>query len=305
MSEALTEDNVFLMGRPPMGEYLGFLTTQMVDGHLADRGALAQEWRTANDRVKELERDESGWADGVAIESVAAELSDLEESVCGDPVYRKQFELVPWRVGTVELDRLVVFQKRIGLKHAKRLSETNGKSPSARDIFRLCLPVHRPVPPPVSVHQGTNGWVFTSPSNDLRVMDATLLRPDQVSGYQPRGIDGHVVAAMVGFSPNLLHVLHVEGRIVLMNGSHRAYALRDAGVLRAPCLVLEVTRREELEVVASEEIKNRPDDYLKAPRPPVLKDYFDPALRKVVAVRSLLHQVQVGFVVNQTATPAA
>jgi hypothetical protein len=155
------------------------------------------------------------------------------------------------------------------------------------------------------VHQGTNGWVFTSPSNDLRVMDATLLRADQVSGYQPRGIGGYVVAAIVGFSPNLLHVLQVEGRILLMNGSHRAYALRGAGVLRAPCLVLEVTRREELEVVASEEIKNKPDDYLKAPRPPVLKDYFDPALRKVVAVRPLLHQVQVGFVVNQTATPAA
>jgi hypothetical protein len=88
-----------------------------------------------------------------------------------------------------------------------------------------------------------------------------------------------------------------------MNGSHRAYALRDAGLTKAPCLVVEVTRREELEVTASEELKNKPDDYLKAPRPPMLRDYFDPALRKIVPVRRLMHQIQVGIGTNQTAFP--
>jgi hypothetical protein len=277
----------------------------MVEGHLADRGALAQEWRTANERVKQLERDEAGLADGVAIGAVPADLRDQEVAVTNDLVYRKQFELVPWRVGVVELDRVVVFQKRIGLDHVARLAREIGKKPSPKDVFRLCLPVHRPAPPPVSAHEATNGWIFTSPSNDLRALDATLLRPDQISGYQSRGTNAYVLALMVGFSPNLLHMLHVEGRLLLMNGSHRAYALRDAGVRHVPALIIEVTRREELDVVASEEIKSKPDDFLKASRPPLLKDYFDPALRKIVPVRRLLHQVQAGFVANTTATPAA
>jgi hypothetical protein len=301
--QELIETNVFLMGRPPLGEYLGFLTTQMVDGHLADRGLLAQEWREANDRVKQLERDEAGWADGATVDPISADLQELEARVLSDAMYRRQFELVPWCVGEVELDRLVVYQKRIGLGHIERVRATLGPNPSRADVFRLCLPYHHPPTPAVTTQQAPNGWVFTSPSNDLRLMDATLLRPDQISGYQAKGATSQVVALMVGFSPNLLHVLQIEGRLILMNGSHRAYALREAGFDRVPCLVLKVTRREELEVVGSEEVKAKPDEFLKAPRPPVLKDYFDPALRKLVPVRRLLHQVQVGFGVNQTATP--
>ena len=93
--------------------------------------------------------------------------------------------------------------------------------------------------------------------------------------------------------------------MLLLNGSHRAYAVRDSGISHAPCLVQQVTRREELEVTAVSELVQRPDDFLVAPRPPLLKDYFDPLLRMDVQVPKTVRQVRVVVSVETLDAPAA
>jgi hypothetical protein len=105
------------------------------------------------------------------------------------------------------------------------------------------------------------------------------------------------VALTVGFGANFLTVMHAEGRLVLTNGSHRAYALRDLGVTEVPCIIQRVTRRDELELMGVAELTGNPDRFLTAPRPPMLKDYFDPMLRKIIDVRkkNRVVTVQVGF----------
>jgi len=48
-------------------------------------------------------------------------------------------------------------------------------------------------------------------------------------------------------------------------------------VIRHPtgaCLIQHVTRRDELELVASGDFAANPDRYLKSARPPMLRDYF-------------------------------
>jgi len=52
------DPHVFLVGRPPIGEYLGFITGQTIEGANADHGDLAEAWRRANDHVQRLEVDE-------------------------------------------------------------------------------------------------------------------------------------------------------------------------------------------------------------------------------------------------------
>ncbi len=99
---------------------------------------------------------------------------------------------------------------------------------------------------------------------------------------------------MVGFGSNFLNAIQAEGRLVLNNGSHRAYALRDLGIMHAPCIVQHVSRREELEVL-NQQLHAEPDRYLKAARPPMLKDYFDPLLRAVLQVPRRKRQVKVTF----------
>jgi len=129
------------------------------------------------------------------------------------------------------------------------------------------------------------------------------IKPSQL--FQHAG--GRPVAILglaVGYGSNFLNVIHVENRLVLGNGSHRAYALRDLGVNQIPCLIQRVTRRDELDLVASGDFASSPDRYLKSPRPPMLRDYFDPALRKIVPVYRKNRVVRVQFGIEQTDIPA-
>jgi len=289
------DEHVFLIGRPPMGEYLGYIQTQTVDGDKVDPGALANEWRAANDHIHDLEAQEAGWADNPVIADIPKHLEPLRNGAVANPNFHRSYSIVPTSVGIIELDRLVVFQKHINLEYVRLIRETLGQAPSDEDIFRFCLPFGQPRPGVQLRRVAQNSFIFVSPSNDLRFLDCTVLQPTQVSGYQPAGPMVGAVALVVGFGANCLSALHVEKRLILQNGSHRAFALRDAGITHVPCVIQTVSRREELPVIATDPVNQEPDLYLKAPRPPLLKDYFDPRLRKLVMVPKQNRQVKITF----------
>ena len=81
------------------------------------------------------------------------------------------------------------------------------------------------------------------------------------------------------------------------------YALRNMGITHVPCVIRHVSRREELSLTGAIDVQQRPDLYLVAPCPPLLKDYFDPQLRKLVAVPRKLRQVKVTVGVEVTDAP--
>ena len=110
-----TDDHVFLLGRPPIGELLGFIRNMALDGQNADQGALAQEWRTANDHLKAVEATEAGIADNPPELPLPVAMQPLADRALADPMYQVAYQFVPTRVALVELDRLVVFQKFINL----------------------------------------------------------------------------------------------------------------------------------------------------------------------------------------------
>ena len=143
-----------------------------------------------------------------------------------------------------------------------------------------------------------------SPSNDLRFLGTMRLQASNIKDYAPPGNLVGVVGIAVGFGSNFLNAVCAENRIILNNGSHRAYALRDMGFTHVPCIVQHVASREQLDVVACTDIREAPDFYLKHPRPSMLKDYFNPKLRKIMPVRRRLHQVTVQFEVDDFSVPA-
>ena len=55
------------------------------------------------------------------------------------------------------------------------------------DVFRLCLPLERRPPPHRLMTPDADTFEFASPSNDLRFLEAVVLRPEQVADYQPFG----------------------------------------------------------------------------------------------------------------------
>jgi hypothetical protein len=244
--------------------------------------------------VLAVERSEAGIADDVTIGELAPELMPLRERVLADPLVQLSFALTPIDVGMVELDRLVVFQKHINLSHVEqRLSPRVAAAKTPEAVFRFCLPFEDRVDPPTAFGGGPGGWIFKSPSNDFRFLGAKVIDPKDVAGLHVQGVPAHIVAVAVGYGPNYLAAAHVEGRLILWNGSHRAYALRAAGYTHVPCLIKRVSRRDELEAMGQPDVNENPDRFLSAPRPPILRDYFDDELRLIAHVQPTVRQVQV------------
>jgi hypothetical protein len=172
-SVGLGHPHVFLIGRPPLSEYLGFIAANAVDGAAADQGALANTWRQANDHIRELEVEEAGWADSPAVLPLPGDVHALRDRLLGDPMVQRTFALFPVEIGMVELERMVVFQKQINVAYAANLRAAFGDDPTPEDLFRFCLPIGERRDPPVRGQRiAQNAWAFVSPSNDFRLLDA-------------------------------------------------------------------------------------------------------------------------------------
>ncbi len=299
------DDYVFLIGRPPIGEFLGFMRMMAANGHLADQGQLTQEWRKANDHVMHLEKSEAGMADKPAVQPLPAEMHQFQQKVLDDPVFKHAFQYVPTELVMVELDTLVVYQKFINLGFVRQLKSKLGAKPTPELIFRTALSVDFSPPNVQLMQTGPNSFTFLSPSTDFRFLKPELFGADKLINIIQSDRPVAMLGLVLGYGSNYLNAVQIEDRIILNNGSHRAYALRDLGIRNAPCLLQHISRRDELEVTGPPEILQNPDRYLKTPRPPLLKDYFDNLLTKVVPVPRKNRLVRVSFGVESTDIPAS
>jgi hypothetical protein len=143
-----------------------------------------------------------------------------------------------------------------------------------------------------------------SPSNDIRFLGTMKLQAANIKDYPPPGNIVGVLGIAIGFGSNFLNALYVGKRLILNNGSHRAYALRKLGVTHVPCIIQHASSLENLEILAASKVIDKSDYFLKNPRPSMLKDYFDSRLHKVIPVHRQLKQIIVKFEVDDALVPA-
>jgi hypothetical protein len=300
----LVDDHVFLLGRPPLKQYVDFVTDLAVNGDAAGERTLSEEWHAAQAHIEKLSKREAGWPDAPHIEPLGEHLDGLRDAVFADPLFKHAFGGAHAELGIVELDRLVVYQKHINLEFVKQLKARLGPDPSEEELFRVCLPYDHPKPPIKWMRTQGGTFTFVSPSNDLRFLGPVFLKAENLCDVEPPGNLAGVIGLAVGFGSNYLFAIQTENRLVLTNGSHRAYTLRDLGLTHAPCVIQKLSSREEIRLHGSGDFRRNPDLYLKQPRPSVLKDYFNPRLRKIVPVPRRLRQVRVKYTVDESDLPA-
>jgi hypothetical protein len=301
---ALTrEEEIWLLGLPPLGRYLEFVEEDGVEGADADRAALIDEWRAANDYYQELERSETGIANQVGRTELDPALSSLAARMKAHPRYRRTFNSLPTSFGMVELDRLIVYQKHVSRNFVDSLKTRIGPAPDAAALFRFCLPLGKTDAPVRIRRVGSRRYVFSCESTDFRFHEPALLRPDQANGYESFGEIAGIVGLVVGFGSNFLNVISVGKRLLLNNGYHRACALRAMGITHAPCIIQTATRAYELGVVVKRDVAENAEFYFESARPPLLKDFFDPRIRKVLPVRKRVRQIEVNFEVKDYLIP--
>lgn len=296
---------VWLLGQPHLSDYLEFVRDKVVGGAAMKPRRLTREWRAANDHYYELEKKEAGEADKCEVRPLPAQLRPLARKVRADSYYREAFDSLPTRILMVELDRLMVSQTHVERSFTDSLCAGLDPGADPRALFDFCLPLARPAPPVRIQRLGTDRYLFASPSTDFRVHPTAVLRPEHLRGHASFGPVSAALAVVVGFGSNFLSAVRSGKRLVLHNGYHRAYALRAMGFTHAPCVVTHVTRKDELRIAAGDTVCGDPEFFFAARRPPLLKDFFDPKLRKILPVLAMETVIEVELKVRAgTASPA-
>jgi len=233
--EGAADEALYLTGRPKLKDFLRYVRQHAVAP--PDDGVLTDEWENAKGLVRRLEKEEAGIADNPPIHKMGTEYEPLLIEFLKDPLVQHSFNTVPTEVAFVELDRLVVYQKHIDLTFIRQLERKLGPMLTEEQIFRTCLPYDHPQPPVKWSRMRRNSYVFMSPSNDLRFLGAMPMKSENIKVSSPPGNLVGVVGLAVGFGTNFMNAIYAEKRLILNNGSHRAYALRKMGITRVPCII--------------------------------------------------------------------
>lgn len=301
VTEQVREPWAFLMGRSPIDDYLSFLVQSAGTGQV-DIAAAAVRWHAAARATDELQGREAGAADGVAIAAVPVELDAYVSTFLNDPVVTASYIAVPPSVGVIDLDRVVTFQRQVNLRYTEQLTRLIGDwQVSDLALLKFCLAIDQPEPQISAIQASANTFVFSSLSHDARLLEARLVDAAHITGHVTAGRPHSAVVLQVGYGVNAISVVEVNGRWVLHNGTHRAYALRAAGVTSIPAVILRVTRPDDLSIVPP--VQQNSAMYLGAARPPMLKDYFNPLLHEVIDAPRRLRQLRVQFGHEQSDIP--
>lgn len=293
----------WLLGLPSLSRFLGFVEESGIDGARESRAALAEAWRAANDYYQALERSEPGLANAALCREPDEATAALFERVKGHAHFRRTFDTLPTDFGMVPLDLLIVSQKHVTWSFVERLKERIGERPGTEALFALCMPLERPGAPVEVRRVGSRRYVFRCESTDFRFHEPVVLQPQQLAQFEASGAVAGVVGLTVGFGCNFLNAVRVGSRLMLNNGYHRACALRALGVTHAPCIIQTATRIDELATVAKREVVQDAEFYFESARPPLLKDFFDEKIRKSIAIRPRIREIEVNFEIKEFTLP--
>jgi len=285
-----------------MEEYFSFLVSAN-PGQNVDIPAAAQQWRNAADIIDALAVSEAGIANQRTIADLPANLTDKAKAYIEDPPVAASYAFAPATTGVVALGDLIVYQRQVNLRYANELRARIGNwTLEDEDLLAFCLATDEIAPPIEGYQSSSDGFIFRSKSTDARFLGSTLLDAAQVDGSPPLGgRPKYALVLYVGYSPNTLNVLNIGGRLILNNGSHRAYALMASGITHVPALIQHLSREDDLVMIPP--VRQNTQLYLANPRPPMLKDYFNDSLHAVVNAPPRSRRVGLRFGVEQVDEP--
>ena len=293
--QAALHEERWLLGLPSLGKFLHFVEDAAPVEARERSAELVDAWRAANDYYQGLETSERGIANEARALPPDEATAALFERVRAHAHYRRAFDTLPTEFAMVPLDLLIVFQKHVSWTFVERLAERWSGPPGAEALFDLCMPLERPAASVEVRRLGARRYVFRCESMDFRYHDPVLLQPEQLERFEASGAVAGIVGLVIGFGCNFLNAIRVGNRLMLNNGYHRACALRALGVTHAPCIIQSATRTEELGLVAKREVAQDAEFYFESARPPLLKDFFDPRIRRTILTRPRIRQIEVSL----------
>lgn len=294
----LADHALCLTGVTRLADFIAFVRQRTVGGSERDVGELADTWREAARAFEALQVSEAGVADDVQVLALPPLLKKHVKKLAKLAHFQQTFSSVPVAFGMVELDKLVVYQQNIMSSAVSKMSPTLKPPLSDAALADLCFPLTQTDAGFRLVSQGDGRFIFISDNHDARFQGAQLIQPSDVKGLKVNGYSQAVVALSVGFTTNVLNVVRYGSRMVLNNGYHRAFALRQMGVTHAPCLIQVCAHWEDVGLVGSREMVDNAQVYFSTARPPLLKDFANPKLTQTFPVKVLQKEIRISYEVD-------
>jgi hypothetical protein len=277
--------HLLLLGHPPASDFLRMVRTRSPDAERPDAAELVSFWRAARAHVRELEKHDEPIEPDVC--DIPVDMAEAARNCFDDPVLHEIRRISPCRWLLVELDRLIVLQKYVNLRRIMDIENLLAGQRSARDLIRLASghTLHRPGVQIVRTDEGA--YVLSCDSSELRLLGSRVLDPSVLAHERLTGTVTHVIGLLVGFGASCISAIRFRKRVILTNGTHRAFALRRTGLTHVPCLVTDIDHDDDLDLIGVADSRARIERNLRLPRPPLLKDFFDPSLtRQQVLMRT-------------------
>jgi hypothetical protein len=292
---------LYMYGAVTQIELNNFLLGNSVDSEERQQEIKTQ-WLNAAEAFQQTVNDEAGLAESITTQPLGAELSGVVEDIRNNPAFTKTFSNYPLSFEEIEIDRIVASQRTVHLDFVEEI-KAKAKFSSAKELATFSLHPGQDTTPLKFGRTAQNAFTFSSENPSLRFLDAVEhpYATDLKAGYHPGGQPIHAVTILVGYGISTINVFRVGKRIILNNGFHRLYALRSLGIASAPVVVQHITHPElELPQV----IADLPRDYLiSAPRPALMKDFFNPVLNCEVRQRNFIKALQVGWGIEDRRVP--
>jgi len=295
----------YLYALATQAEVLNHVRTQALPEERDQAPGILESWRALQPQVQHLQTAEVGLAETISLVALPSEADELVKGFAADPAFQKTFATLPSQFSMVEVDKLVAAQRTVNLDYVERLVASYPTSPTLEDLLNICVSPKRTMEPIQHLEVAPNTHVFSSPNSDIRFIGAFLkqnLTPEDLAYAEQGGIPAAAIIAFVGYGAAPINVLMAGQRVVLNNGFHRVYALRQLGVMHIPVVVQQI-RNPQLEFPPA--IAGLPSEYLLgAARPVLIKDFFEPGFTITLKVRDRVKMVTVGIARNEHEVPS-
>jgi len=294
----------YLFAFAPQAEVLHHLRTQSLKADQELLPSIMSALAEVQPRVADILQNEVGLADTVQVTDLPSTYNEKLATIAADALFQKTFRMLPSSFALVEVDKLIAPQRTVNLNYVKRLTGKFPKTPTLDDLIDICLAPTRSMDPIQHLELGPNMHVFSSPNSDIRILGSFVkdLVPHDLQYAVSGGLPTNAIITFVGYGGSPVNVLRAGSRVVLNNGFHRVFALRSLGVRQIP-VVLQEVRDRQLEFPPT--VVGLPREYLlDAPRPVMIKDFFEPDFVITLRVQERIRLVTVGINSSQHDVPA-
>ncbi|MEI7444697.1 MAG: hypothetical protein WCK28_07400 [Burkholderiales bacterium] len=269
----------------------------------ADRDALIDAWRAAADTMARIEDAEAGCADEPGILEIPDAMADHVDAFVGVPEVNRAFSRVPVSFGLIEIDATMTAR---GTLREATLEACRRRWPADLDdpaLVAACLPVEPPARHDVRARFEHGAMTLLAEDPALRFLGARLRVGDEAAALEAGGTVDAGLELSFGRGPSVLHAVRHAGRLLLVDGHHRARVLRALGQTFLPCVISACADLDDVRAAAPELAGIDLDRFFEAPRPPLLRDFDRPALVHTHRVRATRRLLRVRVTVEEDRLP--